>query len=238
MLETIPKGWIKNLNPTVRLICLLILLLTTLLTQDPLGLAFLLILALMIALPYRRNLYHFRHLLILLFIFATLIWPVFLGFRPGSFQFGLAMAERLVSMVIFGLIYASVSPPEEITIGLEGLFIPFRVAYAIGLAMRLVPRLFLVGRLVKEAQMVRGLDLDSGGPITRLKKHIPLLLPIFMTTMRSAHRLMIALEAKGFGRRSHHSYYFHRPVGWPDLIALILTTAIFLLYLLPLSVLP
>ena len=231
MLEIIRKGPIKDLNPTVKLICLIILLFTTILTEDPLYLFPLLVFALIISIPYRRNLYHFRYLLILLFLFACLIWPIFLRFKAGSFAFGLAMAERLVTMVIFGIIYASVCPPEEITSGLEGLFIPFRISFAVGLSLRLVPRLFTVGRLIKEAQIQRGLDLETGNPITRLRRHIPLLLPIFMTTMRSAHRLTIALEAKGFGNRTHHSYYLKRPIRIRDIIGLTISTGVFLLLL-------
>ena len=56
-----------------------------------------------------------------------------------------------------------------------------------------------VAATVKQAQQVRGLDVDAGGIFRRMRNYIPLLIPIFVFSMKSVDSLTRSLEARGFG---------------------------------------
>ena len=75
---------------------------------------------------------------------------------------------------------------------------PYRLAFALGLAFRLVPLFLGSARSIVEAQRARGLDLARGGPLARLGKFVAVLVPIFMTALRDADRMAMALDARGF----------------------------------------
>jgi energy-coupling factor transport system permease protein len=49
---------------------------------------------------------------------------------------------------------------------------------------------------VVTAQRARGARLDSGGPLTRARAWVPVLVPLFVDLFRRADRLAAAMEAR------------------------------------------
>ncbi|MBM3213036.1 energy-coupling factor transporter transmembrane protein EcfT, partial [Candidatus Poribacteria bacterium] len=113
-------------------------------------------------------------LLILLMIFCTTLWPLFLSgsqllWEIGSFHiyresllYSIAMGIRLDTMLICGIIFLSCTKIEEFTAGLNKLGVPFPVGFALSLAFRLVPTFTATTGVVIQAQKSRGLDLEKG----------------------------------------------------------------------------
>jgi energy-coupling factor transport system permease protein len=157
------------------------------------------------------NIKRVRVLLGLLFVFSAVMWALFLRegellFRIGPLKvytasalYGLAMGLRLVSMVVAGLIFLSATMVEEFLFALRKFGLPMPVAFAFSLAFRMVSQLVRTAGTVKQAQQIRGLDVDSGGILARIKKHVPLLIPVFIYSIKSVDALTRALEARGFG---------------------------------------
>jgi len=69
------------------------------------------------------------------------------------------------------------------------------------------PRSSGAGATISQAQRSRGLDLDEGGFFERIRKYIPLMVPIFLSAIRSTDHLVRALESKGFGAREERTFY-------------------------------
>ena len=97
------------------------------------------------------------------------------------------------------MIFLSTTRNEEIATGLARLGIPYRFAFAVSTALRLVPTIAATGSTISQAQRSRGLDLESGNVIERIRKYMPLLIPVFVSTIRSTNVFSMALESKGFG---------------------------------------
>ena len=53
---------------------------------------------------------------------------------------------------------------------------------------------------VVDAQRLRGYDFDAGGPFERVRRYVPVIIPVFMGALRKANNMAMALEARGFGR--------------------------------------
>jgi energy-coupling factor transport system permease protein len=132
------------------------------------------------------------------------------------------IALRLDATIVAGMIFLSTTRNEEVAIGLVRLGIPYRFAFAVSTALRLVPTIVATGLTISQAQRSRGLDLDSGNVISRIRKHLPLLVPVFVTTVRSTNVFSMALESKGFGAGSGRTYYLHIAMGRRDLLVLAL----------------
>lgn len=125
----------------------------------------------------------------------TVVGPV----TVESLIFGISAALRITTMVVAGLIFLSTTRNEEITLALVRLGVPYRVSMALSTALRLVPTIIGSSLTVAQALRSRGLDVDSGHLLERLRKWRSLLIPVFLSSIRGITQLSMALESKGFG---------------------------------------
>jgi energy-coupling factor transport system permease protein len=177
------------------------------------------------------NLWRLRAIFVLLFVFSSLLWPVMLRgatevARLGplivtreSLLYGIAVGMRLDAMVAAGLLFLSTTRVEEFTAGLRRLGLPFPVSFAFSLAFRFVPTFADSAYTIIQAQKSRGLDLDSGGLVTRLRRHVPLLIPAMVCAVRNTDLLAMALESRGFGRAAKRTEYREMRLRWTDWLA-------------------
>ena len=163
-------------------------------------------------------------LLVLLPVLSVLLWTF--AFPPAgrgsdaSALFGLGMGVRLETMLLAGILFVVATRPEEIQHALQTLRMPYRIAFAFTLAVRLFPLFATTARGIVAAQRARGIDLGSGGPWGRLRRTAPLLVPVLACGLRQADRLSVALESRGFGRRSGRSAWLAPRAGLGDALLL------------------
>lgn len=226
---------LHRLNPATKIIGLVLLFILPLCFTHPLHLlpclGFVLLLT-YIAKSF-RNLRRMWFLILLLAVLSTVLWSFFrkgestlfrLGFLSVSWEsvlYGTGMGIRLNTMLISGLIFLSCTKVEEFTLGLRKMGLPFSVSFALSLAFRLVPLFFSTASTVVQAQRSRGLDLEGGNIFRRMRKYVPLLIPIFVYAIRNTDLLAMALESKGFGANRERTYYLQFKMRWIDYTALI-----------------
>ncbi len=161
------------------------------------------------------NLNRIKFILIMITVLSVVIWSLT---GPGATRiwgpvtlegllYGVAAGVKIDIMIIAGMIFLSSTKIEEIALALQKLKVPYRVAFAFSTALRLVPMIAATSYTIIQAQKSRGLDLDSGSMITRMKKYIPLLVPVFISVIRSTNVFAMALESKGFGYSDRRSSY-------------------------------
>jgi energy-coupling factor transport system permease protein len=158
--------------------------------------------------------------IILWSIFGSGETPLFLFVEQEALFYGIGVAFRIDIMIIAGMIFLSTTRNEEIATGLVRLGIPYRFAFAISTALRLVPTIAATGSTIGQAQRSRGLDLESGNMIQRIRKHTPLLVPVFVSTIRSTNVFSMALESKGFGASKERTYFLRLAMTRRDALAL------------------
>jgi len=232
---------LHRLDPRVKLFGLVVAFALTLAFNHPgyvAGAAAAIVLAAWVA-RCLINLWRLRVLFVLLFLFSAILWPVMLRgatmiARLGpltvtreSLLYGLAVGMRLDAMVAAGLVFLSTTRVEEFTSGLRRLGLPFPVSFAFSLAFRFVPTFAESAYTIIQAQKSRGLDLESGGLLTRLRRHVPLLVPAVVCAIRNTDLLAMALESRGYGASGRRTEYLELRFRWTDaLICLALTGAL------------
>jgi len=81
------------------------------------------------------------------------------------------------------------------------------------LSLRFLPLLILEAERIKNAQLSRGVSLE-GNLLQRIKNIVPMILPLFISAIRRAEDLAIAMEARhylgGEGRTSFRKLRFCR----------------------------
>jgi energy-coupling factor transport system permease protein len=135
--------------------------------------------------------------------------------------YGAGAALRIDIMIVAGMIFLSTTRNEEIATGLVKLGIPYRFAFAVSTALRLVPTIAATGSTIGQAQRSRGLDLESGNIIQRVRKNTPLLIPVFVSTIRSTNVFSMALESKGFGASEGRTYFLKIEMTRRDALVLV-----------------
>jgi energy-coupling factor transport system permease protein len=180
------------------------------------------------------NLRRIWFILIVIAVMTVIMWSLFgSGETPffwfvewEAFLYGVSMALRIDSVIIAGMIFLSTTRNEEIATGLDRLGIPYRFAFAVSTALRLVPTIAATGMTISQAQRSRGLDLESGNIFQRIKKHIPLLVPVFVSTIRSTNVFSMALESKGFGANPRRTYFLRLAIDRRDVIVVVAFVAL------------
>jgi len=115
---------------------------------------------------------------------------------------------------------------EEFVFALRKFGLPLPVAFAFSLAFRMVSQVVKTAGTVKQAQQIRGLDVDSGGIVRRIKNHIPLLIPIFVYSIKSVETLTRALEARGFRCTRNQTLFMIRKLTVGDCIVAVVATIV------------
>ncbi|HYF78655.1 MAG TPA: energy-coupling factor transporter transmembrane component T [Symbiobacteriaceae bacterium] len=234
---------IHRLDPRAKLLMLLGILLFAVSSDHPLvpAVMFALVLAAAQAAGAWRALKRVRTLLIVLSLFSLVAWSLFADgptrlLGPVSLEsllYGVGTALKLATTVAGSFVFLATTRNEAIATGLIRLGLPYNAAFAFSTALRLVPTFVGAGATIVQAQRSRGLDVESGNIIQRMKKYLPLIVPIFASAIRSTNHLSMALESKGFGARRQRTFYLQLHLGAADWMmvctGLLLIAASFLL---------
>jgi len=100
------------------------------------------------------------------------------------------------------------------------------LCFGLSLSFRLLPSFLEVVSTVREAQRSRGLDLDTGGLVAKARKHLPLLVPVFVSSIRHSDDMALALESRGFGRSNPRTYLKNYEFGLRDVLLLLAITGL------------
>src|SRR5215208_3928902 len=229
--------WVHHLDPLTKIFLLLGMFVLPFVFLSPLYEAAVLVLVLFFGYLAKvlENLRRIWFILITIAILTVILWSIFASGQTTLFLFveqeallyGISIALRIDITIIAGMIFLSTTRNEEVAIGLVRLGIPYRFAFAVSTALRLVPTIVTTGLTISQAQRSRGLDLKSGSVVQRIRKYVPLLVPVFVSTVRSTNVFSMALESMGFGAGSGRTFYLHIALGRRDVLVL----AVFVLLL-------
>jgi energy-coupling factor transport system permease protein len=235
-------GSVQRLHPVTKLFGMLGLFTATFVTQDFASVVPLALLVIGIAAAARAfgNFRRMRALLLLVFLMTFAIWSLFYPegqpiFTAGPVRvsregigFAAGIAVQLVTFLAIGILFLSTTKIEEFAYALHRVGLPHKLAFTITLTFRLVPVFLESATSVVQAQRCRGFDFDRGGPLQRLKRYVPILVPVFVGALRRADGMAIALDSRGFqsaGRRTSFAPYVFRGIDVVALLAVAGVTA-------------
>jgi len=145
---------------------------------------------------------------------------------------GIAMAVRFVCLTaVLGLFFQTVSP-DDISQMLVKFKFPYSLAWAISTAYRFIPTLAKETATIAAAQKSRGLQIDRGRLLKRLRNMIPLLIPIFASALRRSWQLAEAIESRGWNAVKKRTYLYMLKLKWYDYLLILFSLALFALFLL------
>ncbi|MDX1600044.1 MAG: energy-coupling factor transporter transmembrane component T [Anaerolineales bacterium] len=115
---------------------------------------------------------------------------------------GAVVGLRLIVMALIVLLWLYTTRDRELVRSFLALGLPYSWGLAFSLALRFLPTFATTFTSISRTQQARALDLGSGGRIERLKKRIPIFVPMLISVFRDSEQMAIALEARGFGAQA------------------------------------
>jgi energy-coupling factor transport system permease protein len=103
-----------------------------------------------------------------------------------------------VIMSAFSFFFMTTSA-DDLGLALDQIHVPYVVSFTFTTAVRLVPTMALDAQTVVDAQRSRGLELDKGNFMKRVRNYIPILIPLIISAIRRSVELAEALESRAFG---------------------------------------
>lgn len=130
-----------------------------------------------------------------LFSFVFLNYNLTLYFE-GAFYVTI-WTLRIATAIGGTLLFIFTTHPSHVTAILMSLHMPYKYVYAFISAFQLIPILSREARVVHEAQISRGLNLDVG-LTERIKSIVYFIVPLTLGALDRAQARSIALESRGF----------------------------------------
>lgn len=153
-------------------------------------------------------------------IFVLMVFTAFLNlfWTDGTVFFSVGVLEvtweglykmayislRLILLVLGSSLMTLTTTPNQLTDGLERILGPLRafrvpvheIAMMMSIALRFIPILIEETNRIMKAQSARGADFESGNLLQRLRNMLPLLIPLFVSAIRRATDLALAMDAR------------------------------------------
>ncbi|MCI0347123.1 MAG: energy-coupling factor transporter transmembrane protein EcfT, partial [Chloroflexi bacterium] len=118
-----------------------------------------------------------------------------------SLSYGATQMLRFLTFIAIGFPIAYAIAPADMGAALARLKIPEKFAFGVDLTMRFIPSLGSDLQETIDAQRVRGYEWDrkGGSPVARLRRTVPLVVPLTMNAIVGAEDTIDAMDLRAFG---------------------------------------
>ncbi|MBN1245053.1 energy-coupling factor transporter transmembrane protein EcfT [Candidatus Bathyarchaeota archaeon] len=117
----------------------------------------------------------------------------------GAVETSAAMTLRFVVLVESFSVFFLTTSPDHLGLALEQTRVPYEFAFAFTTAVRFVPVLAEEAQTIMDAQKARGLELEKGGFLKRIRNYVPVLIPLIVSAIRRSLELAEAMESRAWG---------------------------------------
>jgi len=142
---------------------------------------------------------------------------------PGLLEYSLAMMLRFFVMVeCFSLFFLTTSP-DRLSLALERSHVPYELCFAFTTAIRFVPVLAEEARTIMDAQKARGLELERGNFLKRIRNYLPILVPLIVSAIRRSLELAEAMESRAWGATKRRTNLYELRLGRGDYLLFLMS---------------
>jgi len=152
-------------------------------------------------------------------LFAVIIFVmnfVFTYFFPGSiagivppvntfseyfliFERSLTLTFRFIVLIESFSVFFLTTSPDRLSLALQQSHVPYELCFAFTTAVRFVPVLAEEAQTIMDAQRARGLELEGGNFLKRVRNYVPVLIPLIVSAIRRSLELAEAMESRAWG---------------------------------------
>ncbi|MGA3190903.1 MAG: energy-coupling factor transporter transmembrane component T [Candidatus Bathyarchaeia archaeon] len=145
---------------------------------------------------------------------------------PKNVEGAVALTLRFVVLVESFSVFFLTTSPDHLGLALEQTHVPYEFVFAFTTAVRFVPVLAEEAQTIMDAQKARGLELERGNFLKRIRNYIPVLIPLIVSAIRRSLELAEAMESRAWGATKNRTNLYVLRMHRGDFILIILTIII------------
>ena len=143
-----------------------------------------------------------------------------------NLEHAVAMTLRFIVRVESFSVFFLTTSPDHLGLALEQTHIPYEFCFAFTTAVRFVPVLAEEAQTIMDAQKARGLELERGNFLKRIRNYIPILIPLIVSAIRRSLELAEAMESRAWGSTENRTNLYVLKMHRGDLVLIVITVGI------------
>jgi energy-coupling factor transport system permease protein len=137
--------------------------------------------------------------------------PVILAFwlidvTPFDVAQGGTVALRVGALTFTVMLWLFTTDQATLVRSLVSMGLPYEWGLTLAMALRYLPTMASVFRMISDAQQARALNLARGGPFRRARAHLPIIVAMLISALHTAENLSRALESRALGTSRRRTY--------------------------------
>ncbi|MBS7630673.1 energy-coupling factor transporter transmembrane protein EcfT [Candidatus Bathyarchaeota archaeon] len=144
-------------------------------------------------------------------------------------EYSLALTFRFLIMITSFSIFFLTTSPDKLSLALEKAQVPYEFNFAFITSIRFVPVIAEEAQSIMDAQKSRGLELEKGRFLSRIRNYIPILLPLIVNSIRRSLELAEAMESRAFGASKKRTNLYELEMSVLDYLVLGFTLLILII---------
>ncbi|NWF87173.1 energy-coupling factor transporter transmembrane protein EcfT [Candidatus Bathyarchaeota archaeon] len=137
-----------------------------------------------------------------------------------------ALTLRFIVLVESFSVFFLTTSPDHLGLALEQTRIPYEFCFAFTTAVRFVPVLAEEAQTIMDAQKARGLELERGNFLKRIRNYIPILIPLIVSAIRRSLELAEAMESRAWGATKKRTNLYMLKLHRSDFALIVITIGI------------
>jgi len=146
--------------------------------------------------------------------------------KAEALEYAIAMTLRFIVLVESFSIFFLTTSPDHLGLALEQSHVPYEFCFAFTTAVRFVPVLAEEAQTIMDAQKARGLELEGGNFLKRIRNYIPILIPLIVSAIRRSLELAEAMESRAWGATKHRTNLYVLKMRRGDFVLVAITVGI------------
>ena len=131
-----------------------------------------------------------------------------------------SMTLRFVVLVESFSVFFLTTSPDHLGLALEQSRVPYEFSFAFTTAVRFVPVLAEEAQTIMDAQKARGLELEKGNFMKRIRNYVPVLIPLIVSAIRRSLELAEAMESRAWGATKNRTNLYELKLRRGDYVLL------------------
>lgn len=186
-----------RLDPRVKLLISALMFTTTLLVRSLYQLA--IVIAFMVAVASVATvLKRVSRTMLLTATFSAFIFLINIFFTR-NLEVSALYAFRFIAIVVSTSLFFITASPDELEQVMKTFRLPRDVVFAFVTAVRFIPVMMLDTMQIMDAQKSRGLELEKGNFVRRVRNMVPVLIPLVVNSVIRSGELAEAMESRAYG---------------------------------------
>jgi len=120
-------------------------------------------------------------------------------------EYSIGMTFRFIVLIQSFSMFFLTTSPDHLSLALEQSHVPYELCFAFTTAVRFVPVLAEEAQTIMDAQRARGLELEGGNLLKRVKNYIPVLIPLIVNSIRRSLQLAETMESRAWGANKNRT---------------------------------